>query len=106
MGGHGQNLGLDQNGYSSSLLEGYDEPEILPSSTRPICLMGADVGQPQNRINNSNWLTKWRLTSPRDLDLTHAAAHMLRIETSDGPRCKSHLIAGDDHNAIEIESNG
>src|SRR5437588_3431192 len=22
--------------------EGYDEPEILPSSTHPICLMGAD----------------------------------------------------------------
>jgi hypothetical protein len=26
-------------------LKGYDEPEIIPSSTRPICLMGADVGQ-------------------------------------------------------------
>jgi type III restriction enzyme len=24
-------------------LKGYDEPEIIPSSTRPICLMGADV---------------------------------------------------------------
>src|ERR1700730_10080098 len=30
---------------SSSLLKGYDEPEILPSSTRPICLIGADAGQ-------------------------------------------------------------
>src|SRR3954470_7476031 len=26
--------------------EGYDEPEILPSSTHPICLMSADGGQP------------------------------------------------------------
>ena len=26
-------------------LTGYDEPEILPSSTRPICLIGADAGQ-------------------------------------------------------------
>jgi hypothetical protein len=26
-------------------LEGYDEPEILPTSTRPICLMSADAGQ-------------------------------------------------------------
>src|SRR5213075_1725366 len=24
---------------------GYDGPEILPSSTRPICLIGADAGQ-------------------------------------------------------------
>ena len=30
---------------SSSLLVGYDEPEILPSSTHPICLMGADGEQ-------------------------------------------------------------
>jgi len=26
-------------------LEGYDEPEILPSSTPPICLRSADPGQ-------------------------------------------------------------
>ena len=26
-------------------LKGYDEPEILPSSTRRICLIGADAGQ-------------------------------------------------------------
>jgi len=25
---------------------GYDGPEILPFSTRPICLIGADAGQP------------------------------------------------------------
>jgi hypothetical protein len=30
---------------SSSLLEGYDEPEILRSSITPICPMGADAGQ-------------------------------------------------------------
>ena len=30
---------------------GYDEPEILPSSNRPICLTGADVGRyPGNPI--------------------------------------------------------
>jgi hypothetical protein len=43
MTGNGPNSDLDQNGYSSSLLEGYDEPEILPSSIRQICLTGADV---------------------------------------------------------------
>jgi hypothetical protein len=30
---------------SSSLLDGYDEPEILLSSTRSVCLKGADAGQ-------------------------------------------------------------
>ena len=30
---------------SSPLLDGYDEPEILVSSTSPICLKGADAGQ-------------------------------------------------------------
>src|SRR5262249_47147920 len=36
-----------QHGFLSHLrsLEGYDEPEILPSSTHPICLMSADGGQ-------------------------------------------------------------
>ena len=29
---------------TSSFLEGYDDPEILPSSSRNICLTGADVG--------------------------------------------------------------
>src|ERR1700730_12119499 len=28
--------------------EGYDEPEILPSSIHPICLMSADGGSPRN----------------------------------------------------------
>src|SRR3981081_3779252 len=38
---------LGRPGFLSHLrsLKGYDEPEIIPSSTRPICLMGADVGQ-------------------------------------------------------------
>src|SRR3989442_15746878 len=37
--------------------EGYDEPEILPSSTHPICLMSADGGhrhspdEPRNDVN-------------------------------------------------------
>src|SRR6202047_895216 len=37
---------LHRPGFLSHLrsLKGYDEPEILPSSTRPICLMGAGVG--------------------------------------------------------------
>jgi hypothetical protein len=30
---------------SSSLLEGYDEPEILPSSSCQFCLTGAEAGQ-------------------------------------------------------------
>ena len=35
---------------SSSLLEGYDEPEILPSSSRQICLTGADFGQDVTQV--------------------------------------------------------
>src|SRR6202158_6247678 len=30
--------------------KGYDEPEILPSSIRKICLRGADAGQPEGMI--------------------------------------------------------
>jgi hypothetical protein len=29
------------------VLRGYDEPETLPSSTHPICLMSADGGHPR-----------------------------------------------------------
>src|SRR3984893_19420725 len=38
---------LYRPGFLSDLrsLKAYDEPEILPSSTRPICLIGADAGQ-------------------------------------------------------------
>src|SRR6202011_1871648 len=37
---------LHRPGFLSHLrsLKGYDEPEILPSSTRQICLIGADGG--------------------------------------------------------------
>jgi hypothetical protein len=36
-----------RHGFLSHLrsLQGYDEPDILPSSTHPICLMSADGGQ-------------------------------------------------------------
>jgi len=37
-------LGLLISG-SSPLLDGYDEPEILPSSSRQFCLTSADAGQ-------------------------------------------------------------
>jgi len=30
-------------------VKGYDEPEILPSSIRSICLIGADAGQYRER---------------------------------------------------------
>jgi hypothetical protein len=33
-----------QQSLSSSLLDGYDEPQILRSSIIPICPMGADTG--------------------------------------------------------------
>src|SRR4029077_18442034 len=38
---------LHRPGFLSHLRswKGYDEPEILPSSTRQICLIGADAGQ-------------------------------------------------------------
>jgi hypothetical protein len=48
---------------------GYDEPEILPSSTPPFCLIGADVGQwipcslavqpPIGRLQFHNQGTEW-----------------------------------------------
>src|SRR5919106_4623721 len=31
-------------------LKGYDEPEILPSSTRQICLIGADAGHDKDPV--------------------------------------------------------
>src|SRR5262249_14697240 len=43
-----------RHGFLSHLrsLKGYDEPEILPSSTHPICLMSADGGHCQTREAN------------------------------------------------------
>src|ERR1700730_3217975 len=43
---------LHQPGFLSHLrsLKGYDEPEILPSSTRRICLIGADPGHLGDRF--------------------------------------------------------
>src|SRR5438128_1368745 len=42
---------LSPPGFLSHLrsFNGYDGPEILPSSTQPICLMGADAGQQRSR---------------------------------------------------------
>src|SRR2546422_2809250 len=50
---------LHRPGFLSHLrsLKGYDEPEILPSSTRRICLIGADAGHP-SQISRS-----WRALS-------------------------------------------
>ena len=44
----GRQVGGPGISVSSSLLAGYDEPEILPSSSRQICLTGADVGSQRN----------------------------------------------------------
>src|SRR5215831_6200376 len=42
---------LHRPGFLSHLrsFNGYDGPEILPSSTRPFCLISADAGQPAQR---------------------------------------------------------
>ena len=40
------NFGVRISG-SSSLLDGYDKPEILLSSTRSVCLKGVDAGHVQ-----------------------------------------------------------
>src|SRR5207253_7236105 len=42
---------LPRPGFLSHLrsFNGYDGPEILPSSTRPFCLIGADAGQLEHR---------------------------------------------------------
>jgi hypothetical protein len=37
--------GVELDFVSSSLLEGYDEPEILRSSSRQFCLTGVEAGQ-------------------------------------------------------------
>src|SRR6478752_3349566 len=39
---------------SSSLLEGYDEPEILRSSSHQFCLTSAEAGQPNPK--NPRWV--------------------------------------------------
>src|SRR5208283_4050963 len=43
---------FSRHGFLSHLrsLKGYDEPEILPSSTHPNCLISADGGQAQTVI--------------------------------------------------------
>src|SRR5258706_4235353 len=38
--------------------EGYDEPEILPSSTHPICLMSADGGHTANFVGVLRYVPK------------------------------------------------
>src|SRR5262249_17512836 len=44
-----------RHGFLSHLrsMEGYDEPEILPSSTHPICLMSTDGGQSASATSTS-----------------------------------------------------
>src|SRR5438445_6352167 len=44
--------------------EGYDEPEILPSSTHPICLMSADGGQVKCSARSTQQI-RHRLTAPQ-----------------------------------------
>ena len=53
-------------------MKGYDEPEILPSSTHPICLMSADGGHASNpgagaAISNSNGQGGWTDSSNTQL---------------------------------------
>src|ERR671911_1850854 len=38
-------------------LKGYDEPEILPSSIHPICLIGADAG---HQVAAREFIATWR----------------------------------------------
>src|SRR5580692_6068598 len=45
--------------------EGYDEPEILPSSTHPICLMSADGGHFHPRCPEAG--TRCQTTVPREI---------------------------------------
>src|SRR6202035_2564454 len=45
---------LHRPGFLSHLrsFKGYDEPEILPSSTRRICLIGADAGHTGHSVDS------------------------------------------------------
>ena len=47
---------------SSSLLEGYDEPEILPSSSCRFCPTGAEVGQLMNRPTSAGFPSRLAVT--------------------------------------------
>src|SRR5580700_9764015 len=56
---------LHRPGFLSHLrsLKGYDEPEILPYSTRRNCLIGADAGQRPGQGQKSQSL-EWEETKP------------------------------------------
>jgi hypothetical protein len=41
---------------SSSLPDGYDEPEILLSAIRPVCLKGSDAGHNRNITARAPWI--------------------------------------------------
>jgi hypothetical protein len=45
-------------------LKGYDEPEILPYSTRRNCLIGADAGHDHDLFDKRTWsdgADAWRI---------------------------------------------
>src|SRR6202023_2658197 len=69
---------LHRPGFLSHLrsLKGYDEPEILPSSTRPICLIGADAGHPRR------WFPRWWIRAPQGIWTRLRIWTQLRIWTS------------------------
>src|ERR1051326_7435668 len=47
---------------------GYDGPEILPSSTQPICLIGADAGQPREASANVEIKIRLKETLRREVE--------------------------------------
>src|SRR5262249_22241276 len=72
-----------------------DEPEILPSSTHPICLIGADAGQARIGISpcNDGRLMFYRLEfqAITRLKSQTVTSHEWRFCVSPRRRCRRHL---------------
>ena len=61
-------------------MQGYDEPEILPSSTRRICLIGADAGQAAIAKNARSLLSDAELLFEHGRYARAAALAVLAVE--------------------------
>src|ERR1700724_2049511 len=79
---------LHRPGFLSHLrsLKGYDEPEILPSSTRPICLIGADAGRSERFIEAAHKLGCDEDPAHFDEILKKVAGHKLPPAAPPEPR--------------------
>ena len=74
-GGKQTNLGVGQTGrfWPASLFRRYGEPEILPSSIQPCCLIGVDADQPDGHTSSRSGVIPNRSWAPHELLGRHCA---------------------------------